>query len=65
MVKTRGGPASLNGERHKAEYLPDGRLFITFRSIERDLRKNLKQAKISSADGIPRVGLRSWRITTT
>ncbi len=28
-------PASLNGERHKAEYAPDGRLFITFRSIER------------------------------
>ena len=29
-------PAALNGERHKADYLPDGRLFITFRSIERD-----------------------------
>lgn len=29
-------PDALNGERHKAEYLPDGRLFITFRSIERD-----------------------------
>ena len=28
-------PASLSGERHKAEYI-DGRLFITFRSIERD-----------------------------
>ncbi len=28
-------PAALNGERHKAEYTPDGRLFITFRSIER------------------------------
>lgn len=38
-------PASLNGERHKAEYLPDGRLFITFRSIERDLRKNLKHSE--------------------
>lgn len=33
-------PSALNGERHKAEYLPDGRLFITFRSIERDGRKN-------------------------
>lgn len=32
-------PAALNGERHKAEYLADGRLFITFRSIERDPRK--------------------------
>lgn len=29
-------PASLSGERHKAEWLNDGRLFITFRSIERD-----------------------------
>ncbi len=28
-------PAALNGERHKAEYTPDGRLVITFRSIER------------------------------
>lgn len=27
--------ASLNGERHKAEWTKDGRLFITFRSIER------------------------------
>ncbi len=28
-------PAALNGERHKAVYTQDGRLFITFRSIER------------------------------
>lgn len=28
-------PAALNGERHKADYTKDGRLFITFRSIER------------------------------
>ncbi|MBE6827855.1 MAG: exo-alpha-sialidase [Ruminococcaceae bacterium] len=28
-------PAALNGERHKAEWTADGRLFITFRSIER------------------------------
>ncbi len=27
--------AALNGERHKAEWTKDGRLFITFRSIER------------------------------
>ncbi len=33
-------PAALNGERHKADYLADGRLFITFRSIERDPAKN-------------------------
>lgn len=32
-------PASLNGERHKADYLPDGRLYIDFRSIERDYNK--------------------------
>lgn len=29
-------PSALNGERHKADYSPDGRLFIDFRSIERD-----------------------------
>lgn len=28
-------PSALNGERHKADYTSDGRLFITFRSIER------------------------------
>lgn len=32
-------PASLNGERLKADYTKDGRLFITFRSIERDPQK--------------------------
>lgn len=31
-------PAALNGERHKAEWTKDGRLFITFRSIERGSR---------------------------
>lgn len=45
MSRPVAAPASLNGERHKAEYLPDGRLFITFRSIERDLRKNLKHSE--------------------
>lgn len=35
-------PSSINGERHKADYLKDGRLFITFRSIERDKKKNRK-----------------------
>lgn len=37
-------PFSLNGERHKAEYMQDGRLFITFRSIERD-RKRVKEMR--------------------
>ncbi len=32
-------PSALNGERHKADYLKDGRLFIVFRSIERDYGK--------------------------
>ncbi|MBQ4604978.1 MAG: exo-alpha-sialidase, partial [Clostridia bacterium] len=35
-------PSSLNGERHKADYTKDGRLFITFRSIERDKAKKEK-----------------------
>lgn len=35
-------PSSLNGERHKADYTRDGRLFITFRSIERDKAKKEK-----------------------
>lgn len=35
-------PSSLNGERHKADYSHDGRLFITFRSIERDKGKKKK-----------------------
>lgn len=37
--KPRFVPSSLNGERHKADYTPDGRLFITFRSIERSKDK--------------------------
>lgn len=32
-------PAAVNGERYKAEYLADGRLFITFRSINKDSSK--------------------------
>lgn len=32
-------PSALNGERHKADYTSDGRLFITFRSIERGKAK--------------------------
>ena len=40
-------PVTLNGERHKAEWMPDGRLFITFRSIER----NKKMVKKMRKDG--------------
>ena len=32
-------PSALCGDRHKAEYLQDGRLFIAFRSIERSKAK--------------------------
>ncbi len=43
---------TLNGERHKAEWMPDGRLFITFRSIER----NKKMVKKMRKDG----GKKTW-----
>ncbi|MBR5545169.1 MAG: exo-alpha-sialidase [Clostridia bacterium] len=45
-------PVSLNGERHKAEYTNDGRLFITFRSIER----NRQMVKKMRKDG----GKKTW-----
>ncbi len=38
-------PPAINGERHKADYLDDGRLFITFRSIERDPEKVAKYSE--------------------
>ena len=37
--KPKYAPSALNGERLKADYTKDGRLFITFRSIERDPEK--------------------------
>lgn len=40
-------PAALNGERHKADYTNDGRLFITFRSIERG-----KKADANANEGV-------------
>ncbi len=48
--KPRFVPSSLNGERHKADYTPDGRLFITFRSIEREKEKikNFSQEKMKN-----------------
>lgn len=45
-------PITLNGERHKAEWMPDGRLFITFRSIER----NRKMVRTMRKDG----GKKTW-----
>ncbi len=54
-------PASLNGERHKADYTPDGRLFITFRSIERGekARENAKDATDRNRGWISE-GLVAW-----
>ena len=45
-------PITLNGERHKAEYTQDGRLFISFRSIER----NNKMVRKMRKDG----GKKTW-----
>ena len=52
-------PAALNGERHKADYTPDGRLFITFRSIERG-RKAKAHAKPETTGGWISEGLIGW-----
>lgn len=37
-TELKEAPAAVNGERHKAEYTPDGRMVMTFRSVERDGR---------------------------
>jgi hypothetical protein len=52
-------PASLNGERHKAEYTDDGRLIVTFRSIERG-EKARKNAKASTKTGWISEGWVAW-----
>ena len=52
-------PASLNGERHKADYTPDGRLFISFRSIERG-KKARKTATDTKRKGWMSEGLVAW-----
>lgn len=53
-------PAALNGERHKAEYTSDGRLLITFRSIERG-KKAQRFAKLKDIDkGWMSEGLVAW-----
>ena len=44
--KPKEASFALNGERHKAEYTDDGRLFITFRSIERDKKRVKKMKKL-------------------
>ena len=54
-------PSALNGERHKAEYTSDGRLFITFRSIERGAkaRENAKNSTDKNRGWISE-GLIAW-----
>ena len=54
--KPRFVPSALNGERHKAEYTSDGRLFITFRSIERGKNK----IKKFSAEKMPNWFSEGW-----
>lgn len=44
--RPKEAPFALNGERHKAEYTDDGRLFITFRSIERDPKRVKSMKKL-------------------
>lgn len=52
-------PAALNGERHKADYTPDGRLFITFRSVERG-QKAAENSPIENRDGWMSEGWVAW-----
>ena len=54
-------PAALNGERHKAEYTPDGRLVITFRSIERgEKAKDNAKNRTDKSRGWISEGLVAW-----
>lgn len=52
-------PAALNGERHKADYTPDGRLFITFRSVERGT-KAAENSPIEYRNGWMSEGWVAW-----
>ena len=53
-------PAALNGERHKADYTSDGRLFITFRSIERGKKAALYAKFSDKTKGWISEGLVAW-----
>lgn len=53
-------PSALNGERHKADYTADGRLFITFRSVERDREKLMKYAPERAEQGWFSEGWVAW-----
>lgn len=53
-------PAALNGERHKAEYTSDGRILITFRSIERGKKAQLFAKPSDRKKGWISEGLIAW-----
>ena len=53
-------PAALNGERHKAEYASDGRMLITFRSIERGRKAEAHAKKKDRRKGWISEGLVAW-----
>ena len=53
-------PVSLNGERHKAEYTNDGRLFITFRSIERNKKRVREMRKLGGEKNWYSEGWVAW-----
>ncbi len=59
-TEPRTAPAALNGERHKAEYTADGRLVITFRSIERGKKAQLYAKKQDRSRGWISEGLVAW-----
>ena len=56
----RQAPAALNGERHKAEYAHDGRLLVTFRSIERGKKAEAHAKKKDIRKGWISEGLVAW-----
>jgi hypothetical protein len=53
-------PDILNGERHKAEYTSDGRLIVTFRSIERNKEKLSQYSDIIGSEPYYSEGLTAW-----
>ena len=60
-TQPKEAPSALNGERHKAEYTADGRLFITFRSIERGPKARENAATVTDRNrGWISEGLIAW-----
>lgn len=59
-TEPKEAPAALNGERHKAEYTSDGRLLITFRSIERGKRAEKHARRKDKIKGWISEGLVAW-----